>query len=170
MKFEVVQGNLINLALEGEFDVIAHGCNCFCVQGAGLAKEMKRVFDTNNPERYLLEAPEYKGEYQKLGCLEAAHAIAINKSYPDKDPVLLDVLNCYTQYHYQWNSSRGDKPPVVYSAIALCMMKINHLYKGKRVGLPKIGCGLAGGDWDIVQSIYENELTDVKLTVVELKK
>jgi len=31
------QGNLIDLALAGEFDLIAHGANCFCTMGEGLA-------------------------------------------------------------------------------------------------------------------------------------
>ena len=28
MRYEEIQGDLIKLALEGNFDVIAHGCNC----------------------------------------------------------------------------------------------------------------------------------------------
>ena len=32
-----VEGNLIDLALEGRFDLIAHGCNCHKIMGAGIA-------------------------------------------------------------------------------------------------------------------------------------
>lgn len=28
MKYQEIDGDLIQLALEGNFDVIAHGCNC----------------------------------------------------------------------------------------------------------------------------------------------
>jgi O-acetyl-ADP-ribose deacetylase (regulator of RNase III) len=35
-----VDGDLIKLALKGEFDVIVHGCNCFCQMGAGIAPQM----------------------------------------------------------------------------------------------------------------------------------
>lgn len=65
-----INGNLITLALEGEFDVIVHGCNCFCVMKAGIAVEMDRVFKCNNPKYFKLEGVEYKGDVNKLGCIE----------------------------------------------------------------------------------------------------
>ena len=30
MEYQEIEGDLIKLAQEGKFDVIAHGCNCFC--------------------------------------------------------------------------------------------------------------------------------------------
>lgn len=42
--YKEIKGDLIKLALEGEFDVIAHGCNCFCTMGAGIAVAMKNTF------------------------------------------------------------------------------------------------------------------------------
>ena len=38
---KIISGNLITLALEGHFDVIVHGCNCFGVMGAGIAAQMQ---------------------------------------------------------------------------------------------------------------------------------
>jgi O-acetyl-ADP-ribose deacetylase (regulator of RNase III) len=46
------------------------------------------------------------------------------------------------------------------------MRKINHQYPRKKIGLPKIGCGLAGGDWNIVRQIIERELIDMDVTIV----
>ena len=34
---KTVTGDLIALAQQGTFDVIAHGCNCMCQMGAGIA-------------------------------------------------------------------------------------------------------------------------------------
>jgi O-acetyl-ADP-ribose deacetylase (regulator of RNase III) len=34
---KTVTGDLLALALCGEFDVIVQGCNCFCQMGAGIA-------------------------------------------------------------------------------------------------------------------------------------
>lgn len=34
-----IKGDLIELALVGEFDVIVHGCNYFCTMGASIAKQ-----------------------------------------------------------------------------------------------------------------------------------
>jgi len=36
-----VYGDLITMALDGEFDIIIQGCNCFNVFGHGLAKDIK---------------------------------------------------------------------------------------------------------------------------------
>ena len=44
----VVDGDLIKLALNGTFDVIVHGANCQCTMGAGIAKAIKATF----PEAY----------------------------------------------------------------------------------------------------------------------
>ena len=42
------------------------------------------------------------------------------------------------------------------------------MFSGKHIGLPKIGAGLAGGDWNIIKKIIQTELKDCKVTVVIL--
>ena len=34
-------GDLIEMAVCGDFNLIAHGCNCFCTMGAGIAKGIR---------------------------------------------------------------------------------------------------------------------------------
>jgi len=41
---KTIQGNLIHLAQNGEFDLIVHGRNCFRTMGAGNAKGIKAAF------------------------------------------------------------------------------------------------------------------------------
>jgi O-acetyl-ADP-ribose deacetylase (regulator of RNase III) len=50
------------------------------------------------------------------------------------------------------------------------MKKINYKFKGKHIGLPLIGCGLAGGDVTIVKKIIQEELKDCTVTIVNYKK
>ena len=38
---KVLKGDLLQLALEGVFDVIVHGANCQCSMGAGIAKAIR---------------------------------------------------------------------------------------------------------------------------------
>ncbi len=38
---KTIQGNLIHFAQSSEFDLIVHGCNCFCTMGAGGMKRKK---------------------------------------------------------------------------------------------------------------------------------
>ena len=40
---KIIQGDLLQLAKQGDFDVIIQGCNCFCTMGAGIAKSIKNA-------------------------------------------------------------------------------------------------------------------------------
>jgi O-acetyl-ADP-ribose deacetylase (regulator of RNase III) len=42
-----ISGDLIHLAKKGEFDLIVHGCNCFCTMAAGIAKGIKAAFEAD---------------------------------------------------------------------------------------------------------------------------
>lgn len=153
---DIIKGNLIDIAKEGCFDVIAHGCNCFCAQHSGIAFQMVKEFNTDDYRVYKLEDKSLTGDINKLGQIEAGRC---SVAYKSKE---IDVVNCYTQY-----LMGTDKRHLDYDALRLCMRKLNHYYKGKKIGLPKIGCGLAGGDWSIVKEIIETELINCKVTVVE---
>jgi O-acetyl-ADP-ribose deacetylase (regulator of RNase III) len=162
MKYTEVIGDLILLVKNSSFDVISHGCNCFCQMGAGIAPHMAKEFGC---DKFPLEDKKYKGDINKLGQID----YGIGWLRGDKGIYgSVIVVNAYTQYRYGKNHPDGVKKPVDYDAITLCMRKINHQFNGKRIGLPKIGCGLAGGDWNIVSNIIKKELKDCDVTIVIL--
>jgi O-acetyl-ADP-ribose deacetylase (regulator of RNase III) len=39
-------------------------------------------------------------------------------------------------------------------------------FSGKTFGMPKIGAGLAGGDWELIESIIDEELSGESVTIV----
>lgn len=159
---KIVKGDLISMALSGEFDVIGHGCNCLSTQGAGIAKQMVATFGT---DKFPMEL---RGRaFTKLGNID--YQIKSLFLGPDHTKELR-VVNMYTQYRYGKNHSDGDIKPIDYDALALCFKKLNHLFSGKKIGLPWIGCGLAGGSKEIVKGLMEKHLTDVDLIVVEYNK
>lgn len=158
-----MKGDLIKLAKEGHFDVITHGCNCFCTMGAGIAPQMAKAFGCDT---YEMEAPQYRGDRNKLGTIDF-EVHTRNNGNTDFD---LAVINSYTQYHYGPNHEDGHKKPVDYDAIRLCMRKINNVFRGKTIGLPMIGAGLAGGDWNIISNIIETELTRMDVWIVKYDK
>lgn len=170
--FNYVDGDLIKLALSGKFDVIAHGCNCLSNMGAGLAPHMARTFGCDNFPMENLGA-----DINKLGCIDyRTYVISKSGIWDSKlddnineDP-LLTVVNAYTQFRYGRNHADGDKNPLDYEALTLCMRKMNHRFKGKHIGLPKIGAGLAGGDWNKIEDIIKKELKDCRVTIVNFKK
>lgn len=143
-----VSGDLLKLAEEGQFDVIVHGCNCFVTMGAGIARQIARKF----PEAYAADCETLSGDISKLGTFSF-------HSYPN-----LTVVNAYTQYHYKITEGTVN---VNYDAIREVFNAIKRVFTGKRIGIPKIGAGLAGGCWKVIEKIIEEEMKGEDITVVE---
>jgi O-acetyl-ADP-ribose deacetylase (regulator of RNase III) len=146
-----VQGDLLELAKQGNFDIIVHGANCMCTMGSGIAKQIKEQF----PEAYNADLETRKGDFRKLGN----YTLALIRKYS------FIIINAYTQYDYG-----TDSPKIDYEALTLCLRKINKACIGKRIGLPLIGAGLAGGDWNRIENIIKTELNDVDVTIVYYNK
>ena len=149
---KIIQGDLIKLAKEGKFDLIIHGCNCFCNMGAGIAKIIKSEF----PEAYKVDQNTKKGDKDKLGNYSFAEVIINGKK--------LTIINAYTQYDYG-----GNKINVSYDSIKKVFKKIKKEFSGKKIGYPAIGSGLAGGNWEKIYSIICDELIGEDHTFVEYK-
>lgn len=143
MIVEKVDGNLLDMFDRGDFNHIAHGCNCFNVMGGGIAVQIA--------ERYPLvkeqDDKSPRGDPLKLGTNDFV-TIAPNKT----------VINMYTQYDF-WTGGRK----VEYSAIRSCFQEIDEL--GLEVGIPMIGAGLAGGDWETIEYVI-NSFKKSKITLV----
>lgn len=139
---QTVIGNLITLAQQGRFDVIIHGCNCFCTMGAGIAKGIKQVF----PEAYTADLATTKGDQTKLGTYSSAVITTERQA--------LTVVNAYTQFNWR----KGKTMNADYEAIRAVFRAIKRDFTGKRIGYPAIGAGLAGGDWEVISQIIEEEL------------
>lgn len=144
MSYIEIKGDLIKLAKEGKFDVISHGCNCFVTMGAGIALSMRTHFNALEEDKLYDLTCDF--EIEKLG----------NIYFYSQERVT--IVNAYTQYY--------PGPNLDYEALTLCMRKINSIFKGKKIGLPQIGCGIAGGNWDLVKLIIQEELKDCDVTVV----
>ncbi len=144
------KGDLLRLALDGEFDVIVHGCNCFCAMGAGIAKQIRTTF----PQAYDADLATPSGDKSKLGTY--------SKAKVDTESGHFYVINGYTQYHYADDGVLAD-----YKAIEKLFSRLKLDFNGKRIGYPKIGAGLAGGDWKTISKIIDNSLKGEDHTLVE---
>ena len=124
---KTVTGDLITLALEGEFDVIIHGCNCYNTMGAGIARAVRDRL----PEAFAADRATIKGDFEKLGTYTSAEIV--------RDDVRFTVINAYTQGNY-----RGSGALVDYDAIRSNFRAVAKNFPNARIGYPKIGAGLAG--------------------------
>jgi len=146
----IVQGDLIKLALEGRFEVIVHGCNCLCRMGRGVAKDIRATF----PEAYAVDQDTAQGDRSKLGSYTSVKV--------ERNSTSITILNPYTQY-----SHTGDGVLVDYAAVKNVFDRIKHEYSGLRIGYPKIGAGLARGDWNTIVGIIAHALSGEDHTLVE---
>ena len=141
-----IDGDLVK---EAElFDVIAHCCNCYCNMGAGIAPQIKAKF----PEAYLVDCTTERGDESKLGTITFTE---------NTTPI---VVNLYGQYDY--TGRRHGEMDLDYDALRSALRAMKQEFSGLLFGLPKIGAGLAGGDWDVIEAIIEEELEGERVMIV----
>lgn len=156
---EYVNGDLIKLADDGQFDVIVHGANCFNTMGSGIAKSIRARW----PAVYVVDCTTASGDYNKLGTYTS---VAVNDCS-------LVVVNAYTQYGFNKNGERQDL--FEYTSFELILQKLAHTFPGARFGFPLIGQGLGGGDARRILTLIA-DFDDIvspnggSVTVVELAK
>ena len=145
----IIKGDLINLALEGHFDIIVHGCNCFCNMGAGIARTIRQEF----PEALAADMQTTSGDKEKLGNFSSTTVTRCGNT--------IIIINGYTQFAFHGREVLAD-----YKAITRLFAKLKKTYPGKRFGYPKIGAGLAGGDWTKISAIINRKLHGENHTLV----
>lgn len=165
--------DLIQAAKDGEVDVIAHQANCQNVMASGIAPQIKRAF----PEAWEADNATKKGDKTKLGRFTSN---TITRAYTTERGIdIPKVYNLYGQYGYGRTGVDTDYE-ALRSSMALMSLDLKIDQKVRRfsqegfkfkVGLPKIGAGLGGGDWEIIEKIIEEELTanghDVTIYVLD---
>ena len=139
----------MQLANNGKFDVIVHGCNCECKMGGGIAKQIRQAFS----EAWDADCRTTACDPRKIGSFSFAK-VNINNGKR------LVIVNGYTQL------LAGGQ--VNYLAMREVMKQVKQNFYGKRIGYPMIGSGLAGGDWDRIKLIIAEELKDEDHTLVRL--
>lgn len=144
-------GNLIEKAKDGEFDVIIHGCNCFHTMGAGIAKYIK----INFPEAYEADKKTGYADKNKVGTFSEVTI--------ERNGNTFTVINAYTQYNFG-----NEKDQFEYDSFPTLLQEIKAKYGDKRIGLPLIGCGLAGGDEPRILKMIRENLVGVNYQLVEI--
>ena len=142
------KGDLLEMAANGEFNVIVHGCNCFNSMGAGIAKQIKERF----PSAFREDQRTKRGDKSKLG------------TYTLGSSGDLFIVNAYTQYG---TTSKGEDV-FEYDEFLKILVSLFEVFPADtRFGFPLIGCGLAGGDKDRIVGMINLFATNRDVTLVE---
>lgn len=136
---------------ETDCDIIAHGCNCRGGFGSGVAYTMAMKFPKVR-EMYL---EKFDDQGWRLG------EVQLVKLHNGKT-----VANCATQDAYL---PRG-RQHADYHAIKRAMAQVKVYAQDRKlsVAIPKIGAGLAGGDWIEIEKILNEVFYDYDVTVYHL--
>jgi O-acetyl-ADP-ribose deacetylase (regulator of RNase III) len=132
-------------ALSVKRGIIVHGCNCQGVMGSGIARGVR--------ERFPAAYQEYKDQQARVGLILGE--ICFVKITDE-----LWIVNAMTQDNFGTDSRK-----VNYEAVAQCFEKVQQLADALRMTgydlpiiFPKIGAGLGGGNWNIIQVIIDETL------------
>jgi len=134
-----IQGNLLDALKDNEIQAIAHGCNCTDGFGSGIAKQIARRYPhvKNAYHEYVSVHNAFLSPKQLLGkCLYVATTDGL-------------IVNMFTQENY----GTDGKVYCSYEAIETGFSKLKEICKDSTIGIPKIGAGLGGGEWNIIEAI-----------------
>jgi len=145
-----VTGDLIEKCTAG---FIVHGCNCQGAMGSGIAKIIRDKW----PLVYTQYDRYHRTEGLKLGTVQPVNI--------DGDLV---IVNAMTQEFYAGHPTCPHRNRHIdYEAVAKCFEAINGLPAvfpdvTPVVSFPLIGAGLARGNWNIIETIIKETITDME--------
>jgi O-acetyl-ADP-ribose deacetylase (regulator of RNase III) len=123
------------------FGYIVHFVNCKGTWGAGLAAQLKQKY----PEAFRQYKEHLETHYKGEEFLALGDAIFCPIEKGNKT-----IISCFTQYDTGVTSRKTE-----YSAVFQCLKQFGTLGNNS-VYIPHgVGCGLGGGDWNIVSKIIE---------------
>lgn len=147
-KINYITGDL----LASNEKLIAHGCNVHGVMGAGIALAIRNKW----PEVY----KQYNLLYKEIKAQGYEFPLGFVQ-FVKLDNGLI-VANAMTQYlspseDCQYFPLVNKTKPVSYDAIQCCAEALSNYCKDNNIesfGIPKIGAGLGGGKWEIIEAIF----------------
>lgn len=159
MPVKVIDGDLFDT----KANYICHQVNCQGKMGSGVAKQIREKFPTVY-EWYKFKCDEGRRTMKECGFdkspLLGQVQIVYKKDYLvgdyDIDPQA--ICNLFSQDQYGYNGRQYTD----YAAFEKCLLQLKRMIPaGETIAMPyKIGCGLGGGNWDIVLGIITRVLSD----------
>jgi O-acetyl-ADP-ribose deacetylase (regulator of RNase III) len=150
MSIRIVQGDLMS----AEEDILGHQVNCQGVMGSGIAKTLRDTY-TNLYPSY----KQFCENYNLDELLGKCQIVKTGSKY---------VANIFGQLNYGRQKIRYTD----YDALknSLMTLRDNATKHNLSVALPyNIGCGLANGEWNIVENIIEEVFSDYDVTLYKLQ-
>ena len=135
--------------LDAEHGIICHQVNCQLVMGAGLAKQIR--------DKY----PHVYSEYRAMQGYAVNDRLGLCQIVEVK-PKTLYVANLFGQFHFRPRNIRHTDYGALAKALRdLANWRRNNCPPNFPIWIPfKMGCGLAGGDWNEVEALISYHTPD----------
>lgn len=147
MTIKIVVGDLFDAPEE----IYMHCANCFLAMHSGVAAVVRNEY----PGAIQADLDTVKGDRNKLGT----YSYWTGNHFRNPSRVVT-IVNLYGQYKYGGGKRNAD-----YDAIRSGLIKIGQDFPTQSLALPKIGSGLAGGDWNTILTIIEDVFKDREVTI-----
>ncbi len=133
--------------------IIAHVCNDIGRWGKGFVLAISKRWPA--PERAFKSAFVH-GKGLALGQVQFVPAA----------PGII-VANMVGQHKIATRHDKASEPPIRYPALEDCLASLAEyaLEQNASVHMPRIGCGLAGGRWELIEPLIETHLCRVGISV-----
>ncbi len=154
MPIHEVKGDL----LESDCDIIIHCCNCFNAMGAGIARSIANKW----PGAWEADNRTIKGDKDKLGTF------TYYDSFGDDEVEDIVVFNLYAQYRYGTERRHVNYEALIRGLYLVKEYLQHEDFNGLKIGTYQLGCGLAGGNWNIVRAIIEEVFADRDIYIYTL--
>lgn len=151
-------GDLCEALVNGEVIAIGHQANCFNTMNSGVAKAIREKW----PQVYAADCETRKGDRDKLGGFSME---CVNES----GKYTGFVFNLYGQYNYGYDAKGYTDYTALRQAMEAMRDDLSWMKRPIKVGFPKIGAGLGGGDWDTIARIIEEVFADYDVTIYTMK-
>lgn len=140
--------------------ILVHVCNDIGAWGRGFVLALSKRF--KQPEKEFKRWA--KGETEQPYRLGEVQFVCVDHE--------LWVANLVGQHDIARKNKSNDSPPVRYDAIRAGLGRVRDEAQRLKasVHMPRIGAGVAGGDWAVIEPIIQQELCDhaVPVTVYDL--
>ena len=161
MSIKIIQGSL----MDATENIIAHQVNCKGVMGSGIAKQIRSAY----PNVYAMyqkkcqSAMNIKDTKGLLGhCQILSRGILSNNTSGERY-----VANLFGQHEFGYGKNYTD-----YRALetAFTQLKAFAEEHGFSIAMPYyIGCGRAGGDWNVVAPMINKVFQDLPVTLYQFE-
>ena len=141
-----IKGDLLN----AEQTILVHQVNCQGVMGSGIAKLIKDKYPG-----------ALKAYLNQIDTIDKSELLGSVSQYNEDGRF---ILNLISQDQYLPRGIRHTN----YEALKEGFETIKDVFPNRDIAMPKIGCGLGGGNWKVVSGIIESVFDDRDIYIYEL--